>query len=123
MTLQQCIMAAQTVLAKKDIAIGLTVIAFSQFLAGTIFITICQTILTNTLTSQLSRQLPGFDSSSLANAGATQIQNLVTQEELPIVLAAYSNGIDHVFYVSLAASCLAFLGSFFIEWKSVRARQ
>jgi len=123
MTLQQCAMAAQTVLSKEDVAIGLTVISFSQFLAGTISVTICQTILTNTLTSKLIKELPQFDSLSLANAGATQIQNLVTQKELPIVLVAYNAGIDNVFYVSLAASCLAFLSSFFIEWRSVKARQ
>jgi hypothetical protein len=76
MTLQQCAMAAQTVLAKKDVPIGLTVIAFAQFLAGTISVSVCQTILANTLSSELAKTLPGFDSSAIASAGATQIQKL-----------------------------------------------
>ncbi|KAE9362857.1 hypothetical protein N431DRAFT_143496 [Stipitochalara longipes BDJ] len=59
MTLQQCSIAAQTVLAKKDITIELTIIGFAQFLASTISLSISQTTLANTLTTQLSKNLPG----------------------------------------------------------------
>lgn len=116
-------MAAQTVLAKKDVPIGLTVIAFAQFLAGTISVSVCQTILANTLSSELAKTLPGFDSSAIASAGATQIQKLVSATDLPIVLEAYNRGIDNTFYCALAASCLAFVASLFMEWKSVKSPQ
>lgn len=122
MTLQQCSIAAQTVLPKKDVPIGLTVIAFAQFFGGTIFVSVCQTILTNTLTSELVRTLPSFQSSAIINSGATDIQGLVSRTELPVVLAAYNLGLDNTFYCALAASSLAFVASFFIEWKSVKAR-
>jgi hypothetical protein len=123
MTLQQCQIAAQTVLAKKDVPIGLTIMAFAQFLAGTISVVICQAVLANTLVSELSTELPGFDASAIATAGATEIQGLVSGEDLPIVLAAYNAGIDNVFYCALGASCLALVASFFMEWKSVKARR
>jgi hypothetical protein len=122
MSLQQCSIAAQTVLAKQDVAIGLTIIAFVQFLASTISLSVSQTILANTLTTQLSRNLPGFDASVITNAGATQLERLVSKEDLPTVLTAYNMGIDNTFYVALAASCLAFVGSLFMEWKSVKGR-
>ena len=122
MILQQSSIAAQTVLAKKDITIGLTIIAFAQFLASTISLSVSQTILANTLTTQLSKKLPGFDASVIANAGATQLEGLVSKEDLPTVLTAYNMGIDNAFYVALAASCLAFVASFFMEWKSVKGR-
>lgn len=122
MTLQQPFMAAQTVLAKKDVPLGLTILAFAQFLAGTISISVCQTILTNTLTSELSKKLPGFDPSAIANAGATQIRGLVGKGQLGLVLEAYNKGIDNTFYVALTASCLALVGSMGMEWRSVRAR-
>ncbi|KAH8667075.1 major facilitator superfamily protein [Xylariales sp. PMI_506] len=122
MSLQQCAMAAQTVLKGEDIPIGLTMIAFAQFLAGTISVSVCQTVLTNTLTSELSKSLPGFDVSVIANAGATEIQGLVAKDDLPIVLAAYNAGIDNTFYCTLAVSCLAFVASFFMEWKSVKSQ-
>ena len=114
MTLQQSAIAAQTVLARKDVPIGLTVLAFAQFLAGTISVSVCQTILANTLTSELSNKLPGFDASAIATAGATQIQDLVSKEQLPTVLAAYNAGIVNIFYCALAFSCLAFVASFFM---------
>ncbi|RDW58281.1 putative HC-toxin efflux carrier TOXA [Coleophoma crateriformis] len=122
MTLQQCVMAAQTVLAKRDVPMGLTIITFAQFFGGTISVSICQTILANTLASELSKKLPGFNASAIASAGATEIQGLVLKEELPIVLAAYNAGIDNAFYCALAASCLALVASFFVEWKSVISR-
>lgn len=121
MSLQQCVIAAQTVLAKKDVPIGLTVIAFAQFLSGTIFVSICQTILANTLASELSRNLPGFDASAIALTGATQIRELVLAKDLPIVLAAYNAGINNIFYCALATSCMAFVAAFFMEWKSVKS--
>jgi hypothetical protein len=122
MTLQQCAMAAQTVLPRNDIPIGLTLIAFAQFFAGTISVSVCQTILANTLTSELSRKLSGFDASAIASAGATEIQGLVSNQELPIVLAAYNLGIDNTFYFALAVSCLAFVASLFMEWKTVKSQ-
>lgn len=122
MTLQQCPMAAQTVLTKKDVPIGLTIMSFVQFLAGTVSVSACQTILANTLTSELSKNLPGFDASAISSAGATEIKGLVSKQDLPIVLAAYNAGIDNTFYCALAASCVAFVASFFMEWKSVKSR-
>jgi hypothetical protein len=114
---QQCAIAGQTVLERKDIPIGLTIIAFAQFLAGTISVSVCQTILANAITSEVSKKLPELHASAIASVGATQIQGLVSNKELPIVLAAYNAGIDNTFYCVLAASCLDFVASFFIEWK------
>ncbi|RDW56718.1 putative HC-toxin efflux carrier TOXA [Coleophoma cylindrospora] len=122
MTLQQCAMAAQTVLTKRDVPMGLTIITFAQFFGGTISVSVCQTILANTLVSELSKKLPGFNASAIASAGATEIQGLVSKEQLPIVLAAYNAGIDNAFYCALAASSLAFVASLFVEWKSVISR-
>jgi hypothetical protein len=121
-TSQQCAIAAKTVLERKDVPIGLTIIALAQFLARTISVSVCQTILANTITSELSEKLPGLHASAIVSAGATQIQGLVSNKELPIALAAYNAGIDNTFYCVLAASCLAFVASFFIERKSVKSR-
>lgn len=120
MTLQQSNIAAQTVLAKGDISTGISIIAFTNFFGGTVFLSLCQTILANTLSSQLARDLPGFDTSVISSTGATAIQTLVSKADLPIVLKAYNAGIDNTFYCALAVCCLAFVGSLFFEWKTVR---
>lgn len=116
----QSIIAAQTVLSREDIPIGITIITFAQFAGGTIFISICQAILSNTLKTQLSTKIPGLDVARLSNSGATNLANIVSKDDLPVLLAAYNEAIDNVFYCALAASCLAFVASFFVEWKSVK---
>jgi hypothetical protein len=51
LSLAQANIACQTVLSREDIPVGVTIIAFTQFLGGTVFVTMCQTILLNTLAS------------------------------------------------------------------------
>jgi len=107
------------VLAKEDIPTGITILAFFQAFGGTLLLSIAQSVLSNTLRSELARTLPGFDSSVISSTGATEIRNLVSKDDLPIALAAYNSGINNVFYCALASSCVAFVASLFVEWKSV----
>lgn len=113
--------AAQTVLSKRDIPTGITILVFAQQFGGTVFVSLAQTILSSTLRSQLARTLPDFDASSISSTGATDIRHLVSRDKLPIVLAAYNAGINSVFYLALGTTCIAFVASLFVEWKSVRS--
>ena len=112
--------AAQTVLSREDIPIGITVITFAQFFGGSVSVSVCQAILSNTLSAQLSTKIPGFDAAKLLEAGATNLSRLVPQDKLPVLLAAYNNAIDNVLCCALAMSCVAFVASLFVEWKTVR---
>ena len=123
LALAQCQNAAQTVLSKADISTGATLLAFATSFGGAIFVSVAQTVLSNTLVSQLSQTLPGFDASIISNTGATDLKKQVPRDQLPTVLRAYNTGIDNVFYCSLATSCLALIASCFVEWKSVLAKQ
>ncbi|KAJ5096774.1 HC-toxin efflux carrier TOXA [Penicillium angulare] len=123
MTLQQTNIAVQTVLSNKEIPLGLTIMSFGQFLAGTISVSVSQTILTNTLTTQLAQKLPDFDPSILSSTGATQLQEFVPMNQLSTVMTAYNAGIVNIFYLTLAAACSAFVASLFMEWKSVKAKR
>lgn len=120
MTLSPVNIAVQTVLPKKDIPTGLTIMMFTQFLAGTVSVSICHAVLANTLNKELPNKLPGFDVSILATAGATEIRELVSLSDLPVVLEVYNKGIVSTFLVSLAFSSLALVASLFMEWKSVK---
>ncbi|KAF2489863.1 MFS general substrate transporter [Lophium mytilinum] len=123
MSLSQCNNAAQTVLAREDIPIGITIINFGNFVGGTIFVSICQGILSSTLRSKLAQQIPGLEVSSISNSGATDFSKLVPPSQLPILLAAYNEGINNVFYCALGVSGFAFVASWFVEWKSVKGKQ
>jgi hypothetical protein len=112
--------AAQTVLSREDIPIGITIIAFAQFFSGSIFVSVSQAILSNTLSAQLSTKIPGFDAAKLSGTGTTNLSRLVPKDQLSVLLAAYNDAIDKVFYCALAVSCFAFVASFFVEWKTVK---
>ncbi|TLD35444.1 putative HC-toxin efflux carrier TOXA [Venturia nashicola] len=120
MTLSPVNIAVQTVLPKRDIPTGLTVMMFTQFLAGTISVSICQAVLANTLIEELPSKLPGFDVSSIATAGATKIRELVSPSDLPVVLEVYNKGVVSTFFVALTFSSLALVASLFMEWNSVK---
>ncbi|GAB7354461.1 hypothetical protein MBLNU459_g4943t1 [Dothideomycetes sp. NU459] len=110
----------QTVLSREDIPIGVTIVTFAQFLSGTIFITVCQAVLSNTLISQLSTTIPGLDAASLSTTGVTDLMSLVPKDKLQVLFTAYNLGICNVFYIALAMSCLAFVASFFLEWRTMK---
>jgi len=112
--------AAQTVLSREDIPIGITIINFAQLAGGSVFVSVSQAILSSTLSTQLSTKIPGFDAAKLSGTGVTDLSKLVTRDLLPVLLAAYNDAMDNVFYCGLALSCLAFVASFFMEWKTMR---
>ena len=120
LTLAQPNNAVQTVLSREDIPIGITIITFAQFLAGTIFVTVCQAVLSNTLRAQLSSKIPGLDLGKLSQTGATDLSQLVPKDKLPVLLAAYNKGLVNVFYCALATSSAAFIAAFFLEWRTMR---
>ncbi|KAK7188624.1 hypothetical protein DPSP01_005584 [Paraphaeosphaeria sporulosa] len=123
MSLAQCNNAAQTVLSREDLPIGITIINFGNFVGGTIFVSICQTILTSTLQSQLAQKIPGLDVSSITHAGATDLAKLIPTDKLPVFHAVYNQGIVNVWYCALGVSAFAFVASWFVEWKSVKGKQ
>ncbi|KAL8710245.1 MAG: hypothetical protein Q9220_005176 [cf. Caloplaca sp. 1 TL-2023] len=120
LVLQAPNLAAQTVLPKEQVAIGLSLLAFVQFLGGTIFVTVCQNLLVNKLISGLEGKIENFDPASIANQGATAVRGSVPPEQLPLVLDVYNKALQSVWYVGLALSCLTFVASFGLEWKSVK---
>ncbi|MCJ1435674.1 hypothetical protein MMC27_005049 [Xylographa pallens] len=120
LALQQPNIAAQTVLRKDQAAIGISLLSFVQLLGGTIFVTVCQNLLENELIMGLTGKIPNFDPASIANQGATSLRQLVPADKLPLVLDVYSDALRTVWYVALALSCLVFVGSLGLEWKSVK---
>lgn len=120
LTLVQPNNAVQTVLSREDIPVGITIITFAQFFGGAIFVTVCQAVLSSTLRVQLRNKIPGLDIAKLSQTGATDLSQLVSIDELPVLLTVYNEALVNVFYCALAMSCAAFIASFFLEWKTMR---
>jgi hypothetical protein len=120
--MQQGSMAAQTVLAKKDVPTGVSLNFFAQQLGGSIFVSVGENILVNRLLAGLS-SIPDFDPAVIVNTGATEIKSAVGSQYLDVVRIIYNHAITDVFDVAVALACLTVIGSLLIEWRSVKAQK
>ena len=123
LTLQFPNIAAQTVLADEDVSIGLSVLNFSSFLGGSVFVSVSQTLLQSKLVEGLKPIIPDLDSSMLANGGATSLRSMVSEDKLQSLLDVYNDSMRSIWYLCLGLSCLVFLASFGFEWKSVKEQE
>jgi hypothetical protein len=115
-------LAAQVALDSKDIAVGISLMFFSQSLGGAIFVCLGQTLFTNALKSSLST-IPGLDAGLILMTGATNLRKFIPVEHLAEVLFDYNEALKKMLYVGLAAACMAILPSLAIEWRSVKGQE
>lgn len=77
---------------------------FCQYLGGTIFLAIAQTLFTGSLRSALHRDAPGVNAEHIIEVGASAVRSAVSPADLPGVLKAYNHAIVDDF-VSLGFTC------------------
>jgi hypothetical protein len=116
--MQVATLAAQTVLDRKDVPIGMTLMFFMQQLSGAIFVSVGLNVLDNQLTSRL----PAAYEQAVVNMDATEFRTIVPAEDLNSVLQAYNASLKEVFVVGTCLSCISLLGAAFIELRSVKGR-
>ncbi|KAI9889355.1 MAG: hypothetical protein M1814_005523 [Vezdaea aestivalis] len=114
--------AVQTVLEPKDIPTGNAISIFFNSMGGAFSISIAQNIFSNKLVEQLPIRAPGVNAEAVVKAGATHIRDSVSSEALRGVLEAYSYALDQAFVLPIAVGALAFICSFFVEWRSVKGK-
>lgn len=112
-------MAAQTVLSKKEVAIGASFMLFGQQLFGAIFTSVGQNVLNNQLAERLSAFI-NFDPASIQSTGATEILSKIPAQFHTQALMAYNGSLRVCFQVGLIMACLAIIGCLTIEWLSVK---
>ncbi|KAI7172244.1 hypothetical protein D0869_04355 [Hortaea werneckii] len=121
--MQQATMAAQTVLRKQDVPTGVALLFFAQQLGGAIFVSVGQNVLNSKLVSGIIRLVPGLSPERILNTGATELRRIVPAQDLQGVLVAYNSALRQVFIVATTMACLAALGAFGLEWRSVKAKE
>ncbi|PWY69630.1 MFS multidrug transporter [Aspergillus sclerotioniger CBS 115572] len=114
-------MAAQTVLPRKDVAIGASLMFFGQQLFGAIFTSVGQNILSNQLSKRLS-DIPGIGITPqlIQRTGATEILSRIPEQYHAVALKDYNDSLRECFQVGVIMACLAALGAFGMEWRSVK---
>ncbi|KAK6342041.1 hypothetical protein TWF730_001523 [Orbilia blumenaviensis] len=111
-------LAAQTVLPKEDVPIGIALMFFGQLLGAAIFVAVGENVLGNQLVSNLAG-VSGIDRALITEGGATTLLSTLDLELKEIVLVAYGRALRRVFEVGLVVTCLAIIGAATLEWKSI----
>ncbi|KAJ6016040.1 hypothetical protein N7540_010631 [Penicillium herquei] len=112
-------LVVQRILPPPDIPIGISLMFFLQQLGGSIFITVGQTILSNTLVSHLSG-ISGLDTGLIVNEGATKLVTVVPSKEIVVVQEAYNYACTRIFFGALGLAFCTLLSSLAMEWKSIK---
>ncbi|KAI2643490.1 major facilitator superfamily domain-containing protein [Xylaria nigripes] len=112
-------LVAQTVLPKRDVPIGISLMFFSQILGGAIFLSVGQTIFNNELLHRL-RGVPGFSPDLIKRDGATDLINSFPPRYRHAVLVAYSEALRVVFRIGLVLVTVAVLAAACLECRSVK---
>ena len=121
--MQQGSLAAQTVLNKKDVPTGVSLMSFCQMLGGAIFISVGQNVFDSHLVDGLVKLVHGLNPIEIVNTGATELRRIVPEQDRHEVLAVYNSALREVFMVALAMGCISILGAVFVEWRSVKGTQ
>lgn len=119
---KQPIIAVQAALKPADVAIGMSVLVFIQNMGIAILLAVADTIFNTTLQHEVEKVAPSAGVSTIIRAGATHFRALVTPEELPSMLMAYSNSVTRVFYLVVAISSIAVFTSLFMGWTDIRKK-
>lgn len=118
--MQQTLMAVQTCLPPRDVAIGTAIIMFSQTLGGSLFVSVGQNVFQNQLLKNLKAAVPDFPAGIVLSTGATDLKNAVPHEFIARVLVAYNAALTQTWYVAVAMACLSTIGAVVLEWKSMK---
>jgi MFS family permease len=114
-------LAAQNVLPRSDVPLGMSLMMFMQQLGGSVFLSVSQNIFSNKLVNSLSG-VAGLDANAIVNTGATDLRKFVPPSELETVVNAYSYALTRVFILTAALSACMILGAAAVEWKSIKGK-
>jgi len=120
--MQQANLAAQTVLSRRDVSVGASLMIFAQTLGGSVFLSVGQNLLSNGLVEGLSG-VAGLTPEQIVSTGATDLRGVVPADMLPEVLDIYNDALRNTFRAGLALVCANIIGASLMEWKSIKAKK
>ena len=115
--------SVQVALPPKDMPTGNAITIFSNTLGGALSVSIAQNIFSNFLLQQLEAKAPMAPIALIIQAGATHVREVTPPQLLEPVLEAYNAGITRAFILPIAVGGIAFICSFFFEWKSLKGKR
>lgn len=119
------LIAIQNSIPPTMVPISMALVAFSQTFGGSVFLTIGETILSNSLVTNLAKYAPDVDAAAIVAAGASGVKQVVgnNPKQLEETLTAYAKSINNIFYFVVGASGLMFCVSWLMGWKDIRKKE
>ncbi|KAK4697081.1 hypothetical protein P7C71_g940, partial [Lecanoromycetidae sp. Uapishka_2] len=116
------IVAVQNTLPPVQIPVAMALIMFSQTFGGAIYLSLSDTIFTNSLKTLIPKNAPSINPEVIINAGATGFRSLLSGTNLANLLVAYADSVDRVFYLTAGAGCACFIFAWGMGWKDIRQK-
>jgi hypothetical protein len=98
----------------------MAILVFAQLFGGSLFISLSEVLFTNGLRSGLDQYAPGVNSTAVIEAGAAAFREVVTADQLPGVLKAYSTGVDHSLYLATGSVAVALVFCWGMGWQKIK---
>ncbi|CAI7636444.1 unnamed protein product [Penicillium glandicola] len=102
------------------IAMGLTI--FSQSFGAAVFLSLAETIFSNSFRTLITEYAPSVNGQSIIDAGATGFRQVVSGTDLANVLIAYAKSIDRVFYLAVGMGAGCFIFGLAMGWKNLKKK-
>ncbi|KEF56994.1 uncharacterized protein A1O9_07184 [Exophiala aquamarina CBS 119918] len=119
---QMPVTAVQGLLKPNEVALATSQIFFFQYLGAAVFISVGETIFSNTLRTGIQSNAPNLDAEAIIAAGAFGFRSFVAEKDIPGVLQAYNHAITTTYYLALGGTCAAFFTSFGMGWQRLPKR-
>ncbi len=100
----------------------MAILILCQNLGAAVFLTLAQTVFTNSLSSAITKDAPSVSANAVLAGGARKVRTLVSAQQLPGVLRAYSKAVDSVMYMGIGLGGLAFTCAWGLGWKDIRQK-
>ncbi|EXJ81084.1 hypothetical protein A1O3_07372 [Capronia epimyces CBS 606.96] len=113
----------QNLAAPAQTPITMALLLFCQNFGGSIFLTVAQTVFSNSLRDAISTNVPGANVEAIVAAGATAFRTVVSSAQLKGVLDAYCTSITHVFYLVCGVAVCAFCSGWGLGWRDLRVKK
>ena len=124
MSRQQYFLAVQAVLPPEDIPIAISFVLFAQNLGGSIFVSVGNSLLRNKLYDGLMQAgFGGAKISTILNAGATDVSNLVQSSQQATLLELYNAALKDVFIEAIPLSAVSLISALPMEWKNLKTKK
>ena len=107
----------------QQLPIAMALVTFSQSFGSAVFLSLAETIFSNSFADLISEYAPLVDGQAVIDAGATGFRNKVSGADLAGVLTAYAKSIDRVFYLAAGAGVGCFVFAWGMGWKSLKAKK